>query len=65
MKPAPFHLIAALLLVAAWPHAGRGEVFVLASGGRVEGELLNPDESPRQSYVVKTQAGVEITLSAD
>jgi hypothetical protein len=40
----------------------QGDVFVLNNGGRVVGELLNRDESPRATYVVKTSAGAELTL---
>lgn len=40
----------------------RGEVFVLKDGGKVVGELLNPDQSPRETFVVKTSTGGEITL---
>ena len=41
------------------------ETFILANGGQVEGELLNPDEIPRQNYVVRTPLGAEITLTPD
>jgi hypothetical protein len=40
------------------------EVFVLSGGGRIEGELLNPDEKPRQTYVVKLASGGQMTLQA-
>jgi hypothetical protein len=52
--------LGALLTAApAW-----AEVFVLQNGGRIEGELLNPDETPRRSYRVRVADGAEITLSA-
>ena len=54
--------LAAALFCAA---AAQGEVFELANGGRIEGELLNRDESPRESYQVKTPSGGVVTLSAD
>jgi hypothetical protein len=38
--------------------------FILNTGGRIVGELLNPDESPRTKYVVKTDSGGVMTLSA-
>ena len=41
-----------------------GEVFVLRSGGRIEGELVNPDENPRTSYVISLPSGGQITLDA-
>ena len=33
------------------------DVFVLTGGGRVVGEVLNPDEMPREKFVIKTSAG--------
>jgi hypothetical protein len=58
-----------VLLVSIWglflcavSDAAQAAVFVLATGGQVEGELLNPDERPRQTYVVRTVAGGTITL---
>ena len=55
-----------LLLVAmlAWCRAGSGDVLMLTNGGRVVGEILNPDQSPRTSYVIKTAGGGQITLAA-
>lgn len=41
------------------------EVFILESGGRIEGELLNPDENPRQTFVVRADGGATLTLRAD
>lgn len=55
-------VVAAVLLTAA---AGRAEVFVLSSGGRITGELLNPDQSPRTAYAVRMIDGGRVTLSAD
>ena len=52
----------ALVLLDADPVSG--EVFVLGNGGQVTGELLNPDETPRKTFVVRTSAGVEVTLDA-
>ena len=40
----------------------RGAVFVLATGGQIEGQLLNPDEKPRQTYVVRTETGGTVKL---
>jgi hypothetical protein len=42
----------------------RAEVFVLSTGGRVEGDLLNPDEVPRRSYEILAGSGARITLDA-
>ena len=41
----------------------QGAVFVLATGGQIEGQLLNPNEKPRQSYVVRTEAGGTVKLA--
>lgn len=37
---------------------------MLADGGQVTGELLNPKESPRKQYVVRTGDGEKVTLDA-
>lgn len=39
-----------------------GDVFVLASGGQVQGQLLNTSESPRRKYVIRTDDGATITV---
>ncbi|HUY88039.1 MAG TPA: HEAT repeat domain-containing protein [Pirellulales bacterium] len=41
----------------------RAETFLLASGGRIEGEIVNPEQSPRENYVIKTDSGGRITLA--
>jgi hypothetical protein len=50
--------------VAAVPAAARADVFLLASGGQVEGEYLNRDELPRTRYVVRLESGGELVLPA-
>jgi hypothetical protein len=45
------------------PHA-RADRFLLASGGVVEGTLLNRDQLPRATYEVRTAAGAKVVLSA-
>ena len=42
----------------------RAEVFVLANGGRISGELVNRQESPRKQYIVKVAGEGQITLAA-
>ena len=56
----------AAMLGAGWPGDAQADryVFVLRHGGRLVGELLNPEERPRKTYRVKTDGGVEITLDA-
>jgi hypothetical protein len=53
--------LAVLLMLAS---AASAEVFVLADGGRVTGDLLNPKESPREHYVIQAADGAKITLDA-
>jgi hypothetical protein len=57
-------LLTASLVVATCgpPGLARAAVFALANGGSLEGRLLNPDEKPRETYVVQTPLGVQITL---
>jgi hypothetical protein len=53
--------LAVLLMLAS---AASADVFVLAGGGRLTGELLNPNESPRKQYVVQPAEGEKVTLDA-
>lgn len=53
--------VAALVLLAAGRAAGE-TVFVLTTGGRVTGELLNPEETPRQKFVIRAVGGARVTL---
>lgn len=56
----------ALLAVALCltpPRGARADVFVLANGGQIEGRLLNPDQKPREQYVVEMPGGGQITLN--
>ena len=57
---APFIALSLLL-----PLRATGEVYVLVGGGRIEGELVNADESPREKYVIKTDGGATVTIVAD
>ncbi len=40
----------------------RGDVYILTNGGQVRGELVNPTESPRQQYIVRTNSGATVTI---
>lgn len=42
-----------------------GDVFVLTNDGQVRGTLVNKDEKPRQSYVIQSTTGGQITLRAE
>lgn len=61
-----FRLLLALLaggsLSAPAPVAA--DIFRLATGGELRGELLNKDEQPRKSYQVRTYLGVDVMLDA-
>ncbi len=39
-----------------------GDVFMLREGGKIEGELLNPDDLPPKPYTIRTADGIEIRL---
>jgi hypothetical protein len=56
-------LASAALVATGLPCAALAEVFVLKSGGRIEGEYLNADRSSGQPYLVKTEEGVRLALS--
>lgn len=51
-----------LLVTGLLVQSTRADILFLNQGGRVEGELLNPDESPRTQYLVLTADGVKLTL---
>lgn len=51
------------LCLGAEPVAG--EVFVLGTGGRVIGELLNSEETPREKFIIQLANGSRLTLAAD
>jgi hypothetical protein len=55
-------LFAAIAVAASYCHA---DTFHLTTGGRIEGTLLNPEQAPRESYVIETTTGGRITLQAD
>ncbi len=42
----------------------RADIFALKNQGEVRGELVNKNESPRKSYVVKTASGGHVMLDA-
>ncbi len=57
---------AAWFVIICWLAAAScpADVFVLRSGGRIDGELLNPDENPRERFVVRIDGGGTVTLQA-
>jgi hypothetical protein len=61
IRPLAWVILAVTLVL---PMRADGETFELANGGRIRGEWLNPDESPRRSYDVRTADGATIRLTA-
>jgi hypothetical protein len=56
--------LATILALSAAAQTAPAEVFVLTSGGRVTGELVNRDESPRRQFVIQVADGAKVTLDA-
>lgn len=54
----------AFAALLAWGGSAVAEVFMLANGGEVTGELLNPDQTPRTTYLIRMPSGVELILDA-
>jgi hypothetical protein len=53
------------LALAAFLTPARGEIFVLKSGGRVEGEFLNPGREPGAAFELRTDDGLRLSLDED
>ena len=51
------------LFVLGAVRTAQGAVFLLVTGGQIEGQLLNPQENPRQSYIVRTETGGTVKLA--
>lgn len=49
--------------LAGLPLSARGEVFLLKTGGRVEGEPLNAQRAPADPYHLRTPLGMRLALS--
>jgi len=62
--PTVIRSLAVGLCVACTPLVVRGEVFHLANGGIIRGEIANKNEDPRENYVIKTASGGQVTLFA-
>lgn len=63
MKSAPIAFLFLLALLVGLVSAARGETLILTQGGQVVGEIQNPDETPRQTFVIKTADGSLVTLA--
>src|SRR5262245_4159533 len=68
-RPRPFFALSLAALAAAAQVAlgppARAGLFLLQSGGRVEGEWLNREEQPLREYLVRTPAGLTISIPQD
>ncbi|MBI85218.1 MAG: hypothetical protein CMJ81_18645 [Planctomycetaceae bacterium] len=56
---------AAITYFCWWMPPIAADTIILKSGGQIEGQLLNPGESPRQHFIVATQLGGKVTLAAN
>lgn len=57
-------LFTTALAVCALPAtSSQAEVFVLTSGARIEGQLLNPNQEPREQYQVGLASGAKLALA--
>jgi len=60
----PIRILSLAVIFCLWPFwSTQADVFVLRSGGTIEGELLNPDQNPRTTYEVATGGGGRMVLS--
>lgn len=55
----------ALLAVLAGGGTARGDIFVLDSGGRIQGEWLNRASPNAATYEVRTESGGQVSLAKD
>jgi hypothetical protein len=60
----PYRVLSVIVALCLWLVGPlQADVFVLSSGGTIEGELLNPDQNPRTTYEVATSGGGRMVLS--
>lgn len=57
--------IAWLIVLIFAPLPAVAESFLLKSGGQIDGELLNPKRSAADPYLVKTTAGMRVSLGRE
>ncbi len=55
-------ILATIAAVLCWPYCSRADVFVLKSGGQVEGEVVAAPDGPKQTTRVHTSSGGDVTL---
>ena len=63
-RPMAALAVLAFLQRAALLQPARADVFMLRSGGHIDGDLMNADQNPRTSYVIAVSGGGQITLEA-
>jgi hypothetical protein len=51
-----------VIVLLAGHNPARADLFLLENGGRIEGEWINREEQPLRQYLVRTRAGVTVTL---
>lgn len=61
LRLAVWAVLAALVPISAT----HGDTFHLVSGGQVQGEWLNKEESPLVRYVIRQSSGVKLTLTQE
>ena len=63
-RPMAALAVLAFLQRAAFLQPAQADVFMLRSGGHIDGDLMNADQNPRTSYVIAVSGGGQITLEA-
>jgi hypothetical protein len=55
--------ILAIAAAVSWPHCSRAAVYVLKSGGQIEGDVVaGPDGGPKETTHIRTPSGGELML---
>jgi hypothetical protein len=63
-KQSSLSLVLACGLLAFAQSAAEAEVFLLRTGGRIEGEWLNPQRGVTEDYLLRNTAGVQVALAS-
>lgn len=64
LSTAVLPVAATFLLVLGITDTTHADTFHLRSGGRLEGNLINPNEQPRNTYRIRLETGGDVTLEA-
>ena len=57
--------LAGIFLVLVSVGLASGDILYLHNGGKIEGELRNPDESPREKYVMRLEEGADVVFKVE